>query len=224
MKIKKKIILLILFFVLITTLISSFNVVFASQGTMNLNIKMKRSSGYGYQLANSGKNIWKIYDTSNDRNYTIYCLKGGPGFGSENMFNANSVTQQYTQAFDMRHPENIQDEYKKYYSDSESINILPDANSKEYKAIMWILDNCFILPEENSEEASSSDITKGDIKRDALIASAKAYAKEEYQEATDYEFDCLTDDDIDVVQQLAIWYFTNPDEDDPYHVYDTFEL
>ena len=207
MKVKKRIILLILFFVLITTFISSFNVVFASQGTMNLNIKMERSSGYGYQLANSGKNIWKIYDTSNDRNYTIYCLKGGPGFGSQDMFSTQPQQATYTNYFDMRDPDTITAQFKKY----GEVNILPDSNSTEYKAIMWILDNCFILPEKNTQEASSSDITE-------------AYAKENGEDAKAGDFSYLTDDDIDVVQQLAIWHYTNSDEHDPYHIHETFEL
>ncbi len=216
MKIKKKIILLILFFVLITTFISSFNVVFASTGTMNLNIKMERSSGYGYQLANSGKNIWKIYDASNDRNYTIYCLKGGPGFGSQDMFSTQPQQATYTNYFDMRDPDSITSQFKQ--------NILPDPNSTEYKAIMWILDNCFILPEKNTQEASSSDITIGDFRRDNLLNAAKAYAEATGEDAKAGDFSYLTDDDIDVVQQLAIWHYTNSDEHDPYHVHDTFEL
>ena len=222
MNLMKKILPLTLFLFLIITIISPFNVINASSGTMNLSIKMERSSGYGYQLANSIKNIWKIYDTGNDRNYTIYCLKGGPGFGSNDIFNATPVPQAYTHYFDMRHPENIPDEYKKYYSGSGYVNILPDPDSQAYKSIMWILDNCFILPERNSGEPVSSDITTGNTKRDNLISAAKAYAKQSYDDAKASDFDKLTDDDIDVVQQLAIWYYTN--QSGEYHVNDTFEL
>ena len=222
MRIKKKIILLILFFVLITTFISSFNVVLATQGQMILNIKKERSSGYGYMLGNSNKYIWKIYEKDNDRNQTIYCLKGGPGFGSNNMFNATPQDATYTNYFDMRQPETITDTFKKYSEGDGEVKILPEAESNEYKAIMWILDNCFILPEKNSEQASSSDITIGDLRRDNLLKSAKAYAKETGEDVRDGDFDCLTDDDIDVVQQLAIWHYTNSGDD--YHVGETFEL
>ena len=224
MNLRKRILPLTLFLFLIIALISPFNVVMASTGTMRLNIKMERSSGYGYQLGNSSKNIWKIFDVDNDRNYTIYCLKGGPGFGSQNMFNTQPAVQTYTRYFDMRNPESIPTEYKRYYSGSDYVNILPEPDSQAYKSIMWILDNCFILPERNSGEPASSDITTGNAKRDSLIKAAKAYAQESYQEARSSDFDKLTDDDIDVVQQLAIWYYTNPDKVDPYHVDDTFEL
>ncbi len=223
MKIKKKIILLILFFVLITTFISSFNVVFASQGTLKLNIKKKRSSGYSYMLANSQKYIWKIYEVGNDRNQTIYCLKGGPGFGSNNMFsNLTPQEEDYTNHFDMRHPETMAKPMS--YSIINDDSVLPDVSSQDYKAIMWILDNCFILPETNSEGASNSDITIGDLRRDNLLKAAKQFAEENYEEAKDSDFDCLTDDDIDVVQQLAIWHYTNKDQD--YHINsgDTFDL
>ncbi len=222
MNLKKKMLSLTLLLLLLMTIFSSFNVVFASQGPLELDIKMLRSSGYGYKLGNSNKNIWKIYNTKNDRNDTFYCLKGGPGFGSDNMFNNKSVAQSYTKSFNMRNPEKIPDQYKKYNSGSEDVNILPDPDSQAYKAIMWILDNCFILPEKNSGEDSGSDITIGNLRRDNLIKAAKAYAKDSYPEASSSDFDKLTDDDIDVVQQLAIWYYTNPNGE--YHVGETFEL
>ncbi len=224
MRLKRLALMMISLLLISITFLSSSNTVLATEGTMNLNIKMQRSSGYGYQLGNSSKNIWKIYDTGNStKNYTIYCLKGGPGFGSRNMFNTTPVSQTYTKYFDMRNPENIPEQYTKYYSGSEYINILPEPNSTEYKAIMWILDNCFILPETNNVETSESNITTGNLKRDNLISAAKEYANESYPDASSSDFDKLTDDDIDVVQQLAIWYYTNPSGDE-YHVDDTFEL
>ncbi len=227
MRLRKKLLLLILFFMLIITFISSFSVVSASvsEGTLDLSIKMKRSSGYGYKFSannNKGHSVWKIYENGNDRNQTIYCLKGGQGFGSDNMLSTQPQSKTYTQHFDMRNPEEVTKSSRLYSSISSEDNILLDTDGQNYKAIMWILDNCFILPETNSARASNSNITVGDLRRDSLLASAEDYAENEGNEGVD--FSCLTDDDIDVVQQLAIWHYTNSSKEDSYNIGRTFTL
>ncbi len=212
MKLKKLVLIIAVFFLAIMTFNSSFNIVKAADGDLNLKIKMLRKSGYGYQLANSNKNVWKIYNTEKDLGDTIYCLKGGPGFGSENLFLATPTEQHYTKYFDMKNPSTIPQQY---------IDKLPEVNSKEYMALMWILDNIYVPAKTNSSDASQLQATQN---RQMLLNSAKEYAKKEGDvDISGYEFEYLTDDDIDAVQQLAIWHYTNPSGDE-YHVKDTFEF
>ena len=91
-----------------------FNASYAAIGSMHLDIKMLRRSGYGYQALE--KNIWKIVETNAEAttwNYdkTIYCLKGGPGFGS-NVFGSGTTTaREYTRYYDMKDPGSIPEPY-----------------------------------------------------------------------------------------------------------------
>ena len=75
--------------ILLTIIMASiFNVANAATGSKYLGIEMLRKSGFGYKAIE--KNIWKIVEATDSSgsvvNYdsTIYCIKGGPGFGSEN--------------------------------------------------------------------------------------------------------------------------------------------
>ena len=76
---------------------------------------------------------------------------------------------------------------------SAQFNIHPDLGTN-YKSVLWILDNAYIPTSSTAE----SD-------RAALLAAAGISSNSE-----------ITDDDIDVIQQLAIWYYTNTSEE-TYH-------
>ena len=209
MKLKKGVLVFTLLF-LITIVLNSFGMVQAaidSQGK-NLNIKFLRKLGYGYQLANSNKNVWKIYEERNDIGQTIYCLKGGPGFGS---YTAEKKSQVYKAHFDMKDPDNITSDYK---------SALPTDNAK-YASLMWLLDNIYVPAVEN---ASEEEMNRASTNKAILLEAAENYASVKgLQNVDNGEFSFLTDDDIDAVQQLAIWYFTNSDGD--YHITNkTFEF
>ncbi len=196
MKIRKSIIITMLSLIILfmTSIVSN-----AATGSMHLGIKMLRSSGYGYKALE--KNIWKIteYDSSGTVwNYdnTIYCLKGGPGFGSTEFGNGVPKVREYTRYFDMKKPKDIPSPY---------VNALPDINSNTYKALLWVLENSYLPAKSNASEEEKKQAKEY---RDLLLKSAGL------------EGSVLTDDDIDAVQQLAVWYFTN---DDSYHT-ETFEF
>lgn len=72
--------------------------------------------------------------------------------------------------------------------DKTSIPTLPIAE-EDYNSIIWILNHTYI---------QSNEITENE--KETLLKNAQITDNVE-----------LTDDDIDVVQQLAIWYFTNKD-------------
>ena len=209
---KRKGIIFITILFLVTCMLSLFTTVKAATGSMYLNIKLLRNSGYGYKLASNNKNVWKIYETDgngNDKglNSTIYCLKGGPGFGSSDYVSGTPQETHYTQYFNLKDPNSITpNQYK---------NVLPDTSSKGYKALLWILDNCYVAPKTNptTEEANRAVQDKKN-----LLNAAAAYAEEvSNTDVTINELNLLTDDDIDAVQQIAVWYYTNP-EGDSYHV------
>lgn len=86
--------------------LSVFTQVNAASGTgsLYLNLTMVgRRSGYGYQIASGSKNVWKIYETGKNTDDTIYCLRGGPGFGSADYSAIRApVETHYTKYFDLR--------------------------------------------------------------------------------------------------------------------------
>ncbi len=211
MKLKKGIISIVILFLTICT-ISSFSEVKAAIGSKYLNIKMLRNSGYGYQLGSTRKNVWKIYEVGGNMDDTIYCLKGGPGFGSSDYMSGTPQETHYTRYFDLKDPDSIPATYK---------NNLPNTNSNNYKALLWILDNCYVAPKQ-----TASTIVKNEAAEDRkrLLQAVLNYAIEEGNPdiTSDYELSQLTDDDIDATQQLAVWYYTNR-AGDGYHV-ESFEF
>ncbi len=178
-KIKGVILILAMMLMIILTM-GNFNEVNAATGSKYLTIKMLRESGYGYKALE--KNVWKIVETNSsgttaDYSSTIYCLKGGPGFGSSEFGSGNPTVRHYTRYFDMKDPSSIPSPY---------VDALPDVNSNTYKALLWLLENIYVPESTGAEEY-----------REMYIDNAGLRGTN------------LTDDDIDVVQQLAIWHFTN---------------
>ncbi len=192
----KKVALVIIMTLLSIMLISNFNVSNAATGSKYLTIKALRSSGYGYKALE--KNVWKIVETNSSgttANYdsTIYCLKGGPGFGSSEFGSGNPTHREYTRYFDMKDRNSIPSPY---------VNALPSGST--YNSLMWLLENVYVPAKSGAsteEKQAASDY------RNLLLDNAGLTGS------------YLTDDDIDVVQQLAIWHFTN--DGDAYDVGDS---
>jgi hypothetical protein len=68
-----------------------------------------------------------------------------------------------------------------------------------YNKILWILDNMYV-PAKSDEDQERANKDKTTLLSNAGISSNF--------------FNIITDDDIEVIQQLAIWYYTNFDEVD----------
>ena len=193
----KKLALIIIMALFAVIFMSAFNTSNAAIGSKYLTITMLRSpGGYGYKVLE--KNVWKIVETDSNGstlNYdnTIYCIKGGPGFGPNGFDSGEDgsnpskkpTVREYTRYFDMKDPDSIPSPYKE---------VLPDTNSNTYKALLWLLENIYVAPDKNAtteEEQQAKDF------RDMLLNAAGLSGS------------LLTDEDIDAVQQLAIWHFTN---------------
>ena len=190
-KFKKLVSSILITMLTVATLGSISAVKAASAGPLYLGIVSLRRAGYGYQQ--EGSKVWKIaeYDSENgktaDLSKTIYCIKGGPGFGSSDMATGDVPTiSKYTQKFNLKDLASIPSTYSK---------ILPTGSN--YNSLMWLLDNIYIMP---------------------AIGTDNTTAREEFLKSKipNELYNLITDDDIDAVQQLAIWYFTNP-SGDKYH-------
>ena len=211
MKQKRGIILTVLTLIALTILGTSNQVqAVTAVSSKTLNIKAVRSSNYSYKIVNNGtKTVWKIYNARNDINETFYCIHGGPGFGGESMDSATGEAT-YTEVFDMRKPSTITSNYQ------TAISLIYGKES--YASLMWVLDQCYVPAKSN---ASTDDIDAANASKEALLNAVEEYAKrfpESFSNTSAYNdrlVDNLKDDDIDVIQQLAIWYYTN---NDAYHI------
>ena len=191
----KKIGLIIVSIILIA--IFAATIVFA-EDTRTLGIVSIREGGLGYQ-ANT-KNVWKIVEYG-EEGYTfdnaIYCLKAGQGFGDDTYIEK----REYNVPYDMKLYSVIPDSVKNILPSDEKQTVTINETEytyTNYNAVLALLDN-FYLPKD--EDAS----TIKEMIRKAVFPNV---------EAEDF---LLTDDDIEVIQQLAIWYFSNPDATDVYH-------
>ena len=161
-------------------------------------------SGYGYTIngVNGGNNVSKVvfkiasYPTDGEATNAnlsledaIYCIKGGPGFNSEEGRMDPVTYDIYTDMKGDRAGELL----------SKYINLLPDAQN--YGSILWLLDNFYIPSSANAA-----------AEKQALLQAA-----EDYTAGSDVEViagdNLLTDDDIEMIQQIALWHFTNSAND-----------
>ena len=204
--------------VLIIFIITMFfqNSIFAAV-THELGIVQLREDGYSYKIKVGGTgserllDIFKIVEYINDSKSfenNIYCIKGGPGFGGTITDPLQRRT--YDISYDLKNVGDIPDNYKNVLPSDTDITkeIEVDGETKEvtysnYNAVLWLVDNIY-LPKYEDETARQE-------MRDNLL---KAVFKDKLEDDELYPpFDIsqvnLTDSDIEVVQQLAIWHFTN---------------
>ena len=167
-------------------------------GGLKLGLEAYRSSGYSYQtgLNGSEKILWKIASynqagTVVNKDRAIYCLKGGPGFGSgTSMGDGSVVKRDYTEYFNLKDLVNIPSPYK---------DVLP--SGANYNSLVWVLEHCYVPAP--SQNATTEQTSLAAEYRKTLLTNAGIPNS------------AISDDEIDVVQQLAIWHFTN---EDVYHL------
>ena len=157
-----------------------------------LQISAQRETGNEYTFnpntVGEAKTVWKIAKySSNERDYSnlYYCLNVERGFGITNGNMAEGKDDKYsTTTFDMK-------------DSSDKVNITNYAGGNldtNYNKVLWVLDNSYI-PSKNTNYQSSAEYIN--LMKDAgiTIDSNKSLN--------------LTEDDIEVIQQMVIWYFTN---------------
>ena len=194
--------------IIVTFLIAPLaNCVYAAS-SYELGIIQAREGGYAYQI--NDRDIWKIVaygESGYNYDNAIYCIKAGPGFGGT--ITSPTERRTYSVLYDMKNLGLIPDNYKNILPSDELITEEIDGQEitySKYNAVLWILDNMYLPKHTVIEEREAM--------RDGLLTSA---FKEQIEDTTQtppftIEQINLTDDDIEVVQQLAIWHFTNMDE------------
>ena len=185
-----------------------------------LGIVQNREDGYAYRIGvGSGGDarnldLWKIVEYLNGGvtwNNAIYCIKGGPGFGGTITEPTDKRT--YDVTYDMKKVGDIPSNYKSTLpsdtANTVTLNIggvETEVSYTNYNAVLWILDNMY-LPKHPDE-------TQRQEMRDSLLKAAFKEQLEDADLVPPFEISQinLTDSDIEVIQQLAIWHFTNPDD------------
>ncbi|MBR6033588.1 MAG: DUF11 domain-containing protein [Clostridia bacterium] len=186
----------------------------------------KESNDEEYTVLIQGVNrtVWKLVTYSSqdptDPDYgphydeALYCICPEVGFEA-----GSGIPVTYNESFNMKDFSQAENKTK-YIAMFEAMYGAGNYHDK-YNSILWVLDNCY-LPNKQSytpSEESSKAITK-QLLFDSVVESLQSigyYADEEDVENGRKYLNELTDNDIDVVQQLAIWYFASPD-DGPYHI------
>ena len=145
-----------------------------------------------YEYVVGKTRIFKIV-TKGDTDYenTFYCLNAKKTFPGVTSQGFNSLT--YTNVADLK---DSTDTNVKSLHLSTSYTEDSEKWTNNYKALIWLVDNVFTKNAANQ--------------KDAFLA--KAFANSEFD--VERVKALLTDDDIDVVQQYAMWYFTNNDSDE----------
>ena len=151
-----------------------------------------------------GVTIWNLIEYASsaddaglkiDGNKNIYCLKAGVGFSNENK------RATYDIFFDMKNKEEIlagNNDLLTSLINEKSFTLDDGTEVSRYDALVALADMLFLI-DDSDEETYTENIKK-------YLEKAKIY---------DYAYDVLlTRDDIAAVQQAAIWYFTNYEEED----------
>ena len=230
---RRKLTLIILWFVIMMSVFAMFNVSKASTEDENiattadtdvlgyLKITRERTVQktvehaststitYRHQIhkeTNRTRNVWKL--VACDQNASVngvakkadlYCLRAGLGFTASDV---TSKAVLYNQSYDMNNP-NHYSTLRTLFNDTAT-SVFNSSNSADYYAVLWILDN--MLLEGATQDELITYLTKYTSYTEAQIRNSYA----------NYTPDILTRADIEAIQQLAIWYFTNKDEAD-YH-------
>ena len=224
---KIKILLMALVVALILTTVLSSNAVYAAEGKRNLTYQRTRpysdddgdnnidNEEYTFAASKDGRDfkysIVKIFDYNKRELETpykkfadsFYCIRGGKGFGSVEFGNNSSANStEYTVIEDMKSNANdVIAKYKELYNinldrtENITFNEKTYNNVNIYNAMLWIADNAYLpvsTEKYKAEEYKTELLTK--------IGIAKVNQG------------MITDDDLEVIQQLAFWYFANYDE------------
>ena len=199
----RKVSLILVITIAMLMIASIFSASYAKSGNpLSLSIRIQRSSGYCYKAMD--KQIWKITEASkeNDQikfdlnNKTFYCLRAGVGFGSNE---ATIDVKTYNKDYNMKEPSKITGSNR-----TALTAVLPDENSvsEKYKSLIWLLDNIYVAPTTNASDEKKNSAEEF---KKMLLTNA----------GIDTEID---DSEIDVVQQLAIWYLTCDENNKEYKI------
>ena len=164
-------------------------------------LKLESNIGYAIGDPNSGgAKIWNLiqYQSETSNSYSennIYCLKAGVGFTNVDK------RATYEIFYDMKtdKSEMVAQNQNTILKElaTKTLELDDGTQISQYSAILAMLEQCYF-----SKTSTEAD-------REALLKAAQIPT---------YTYN-LTDDDIEAVQQAALWYFTNYGEEDIYNQY-----
>ena len=204
MKAKKLIVAILIFAAILLITIFSNTVEAAGLGYVTITKDRKvENVTYKHQLysnnTTSTKNVWKLVTCNQDGTITnklpdIYCLRAGLGFTSESL---DHTVVEYNKSYDMmRQYQSLVNYFSTLTSET---TIFKAENKEKFDAVIWVLDNMIL------EGATEEQVTTY-LKTYAGYTDARLNAVEDKNNV-------LTRADIEAIQQLVIWYFTNSDEE-----------
>ncbi len=159
---------------------------------------------YVYKIAGNtehpdGVTVFKIVSDDNGANYQneIYCLNATYQFPGQSTIGTRDVEYREIANFANETDLNVRNLHlgTNYTTSSENW-------TENYRAVLWLINNIYLKHQAPDQRNEFIDKAFADWNEDDLDRSEIKYL--------------LTDDDIDVAQQCAIWYFTNSD-DSTYH-------
>mgnify|MGYP004544119343 CR=1 FL=1 len=177
--------LIIIFIVMIGTILALTTAVKAeSVNPIYLGLESLRSSGYGYQQ--SAKKVWKIasYSSVNPgetADFSKTIYCIKAGPGFGSSDMATGGTVTKSTYNQRFNLKNLSSIPSPY------IDALPTGTN--YNKLMWVLDHLYLIP-----------ATENTAEKNSFLKSV----------IPDEAYSGISSDEIDVIQQLAIWYFTNP--------------
>ncbi len=202
MKTKKLFVAILIFAAILMISIFTNSVEASSSNLGYVTISKERTvDGVTYQhqiyttTTSMTKNIWNLVTCTDSGIVTdtvtdLYCLRAGLGFTSSSPTN---TYVEYTISYDLT--TEYDDVVALYESLSSETTIFDSSNEEAFNSVMWILDNMLL------EGASYDEYVE-------YLENANAYP----DTVSTYGENLLTRADIEAIQQLAIWYFTNSDE------------
>ncbi len=230
----KKMFLILIGVAMISTLFANFNISNAASNELYLKLTTTvPGKNIGYSIndpSNSGElqvdshNIFNIvsytgndYKTINDYSKTnFYCLKAGVGFYSKN---SSSKTATYVPLCDIREKDKMANSTHTYVKEI--------ANGQYYKQILYLIDNLYIKGT-STESDKMALLAKAGIDKyklpdgeyfqddDGNYVYVYYVGKHDYSSLVTYGTvdkdgytTFLTEDDIVMAQQMALWHFTN---------------
>ena len=148
---------------------------------------------YSYQLANSGASgrtqIFKLR-VKNDNSFEneLYCVNAEKAFPSD-----GSATYTYTNVGDIKNS-----------TSTAGASLVSTIGANNYASLVWLVDHMYLRKQQPEEKEAFIERAFADIIDDTVIPPV----------TPEYIASVLTDGDIEVVQQWAIWYFTNGNASD----------
>ena len=210
--------------ILITLLITGTSAVFATSATTPIYLKNQELRTYSdpnmaYAIGNGktdgdGHIIWNIVEyTGTGDNATekasgyknIYCINPDIGFGStgsdEIIATYNTYYNMKTESSTVKGLSSIKD---------KTITLEDGTTISSYNAILALGDMLY-LPQVSGEDEKTAllNIIKEKAQKDSYWNGFDTYP--------------LTDDDINAVQQAAMWYFTNYEDENTWKIYNNYD-